>query len=214
MSIVEIRPAKPREWYDEHYAMINRGARASDGTMRPTWPFPAHAALYETVGRWLQVTLEALRTPLEERPPPHQHLIDYGCGAGHLAAYIRRGHDYYGYDWSRSAVELAQNNNVYARYGLTLPHCFIESATVWAILEVLEHVDVVTMAMILDLVAPGAVAIVSVPNFDSESHARLFETSQDLVDVMDGFEVLKLAAIEVTDTKRIWVGKFQKHVID
>ena len=140
--------------------------------------------------------------PLEESPwlpvyevladmiPVHEEVVDLGCGTGRFIELLRRRGHYarlMGIDWSSAALEEALR---YFDGPATEPSFRLEDLrewtpdleragnTVYVCSEVLEHlVDDIDL---VQRIPPGHRFLFTVPNFDSESHVRVFTHVGDL----------------------------------
>lgn len=154
------------------------------------------AAWYDTV---LVEDGSPAMLPLEESPwlvmytevarliDPCDEVVDLGCGTGRFIELLyRRGHyaRVTGVDWSAAALTEAAS---YARTRDAEPpepewqHTPLEEwrpdplragNTVFTCLEVLEHLE--DDRALVARVPPGHRLILTVPNYDSESHLRVF----------------------------------------
>ncbi len=119
---------------------------------------------------------------------PEDVILELGCGAGQLARLIMdAGFNYMaGIDFSQKALGLAEKLNsanafrfflgdIYDRKWFNTADYNMIIAT-----EVLEHLQ--DDCRIIDYIPRGKRVIVSVPNFDSDSHVRHFNSAQDAID--------------------------------
>lgn len=157
------------EWYDA--AMVEEGALA----MLPLEESP-----------WLPM-YEALAAMIE----PHEEVVDLGCGTGRFIELLRRRGHYAqitGVDWSAAALEEAFEY-VEAR-GIAMPRFHREDLrewepdadhagnTVYVCSEVLEHLE--DDLGLVQRIPPGHRLLLTVPNFSSESHLRIFPRVGDV----------------------------------
>jgi len=143
--------------------------------------------------------------PLEESPwletyqrvakmiDPHEEVVDLGCGTGRFIELLYR-RDHYarvtGVDWSMTALAEAQS---YAKprhpdapppdWQLCdlmdwRPDGLRAGNTVFTCTEVLEHLE--DDLGFVRRIPPGHRFIITVPNFYSESHVRIFQNVSDV----------------------------------
>jgi 2-polyprenyl-3-methyl-5-hydroxy-6-metoxy-1,4-benzoquinol methylase len=128
-------------------------------------------------------------------------IIEIGCGTGQFANMIFDNHisNYHGIDFSPIAIRMAKkinsnySNNFKIDNALT-SNIYTSDYNIAVLFEVLEHVD--ADLRILDNIKDNCTVIFSVPNFDSASHVRWFNTRNailarygDLVDIEDIYEI-------------------------
>jgi SAM-dependent methyltransferase len=134
----------------------------------------------QRAGQRVLMDFAVSRPPLDtltKRPPGA--LLDVGCGRGDLgAALVRHGWRVSGIDPSPAACDLARSRGVDAHVG-TLASVTLspESFDAVVMTHALEHVAEprVDLARIRDLLRPGGVVVISVPNFGSWQQRR-FDT--------------------------------------
>ena len=109
-------------------------------------------------------------------------VLEVGCGSGTLAQMlIAERISYTGFDFNRLAVERAKRRNGDDRHffgDATDPASYTASYDGIVCCEVLEHIENDLEAV--DLWKPGALCICSVPNFDDETHVRLFRHENEV----------------------------------
>jgi glycosyltransferase involved in cell wall biosynthesis len=93
-------------------------------------------------------------------------VLDIGCGLAELSKYIK---NYSGFDFSKRAVELANNPNIWV--GDAYDRKNYKKADIYTATEVLEHLD--DMKVINNL-PRGSRFIFSVPSFADPSHLRVY----------------------------------------
>ncbi len=154
-------------WYD--VAMTEPGAPAMEPLESSPW-----ATMYDEVARMID---------------RNEEIVDLGCGTGRFVELLyRRGHyaRVTGVDWSAAALGAA------SRYVRSKPHEapeteWLETAledwqpeplragnTVYTCTEVLEHLE--DDRALVAKIPPGHRLLLTVPNFDSESHLRVFRS--------------------------------------
>lgn len=156
------------EWYDK--AMTEEGA-------------PAMLPLEESP--WLEM-YERLVAMIE----PNEEVVDLGCGTGRFIALLRRGGHYApitGVDWSEAALAEAFE---YVNGKSPAPSFRREDLrewepdadrfgnTVYVCSEVLEHLE--DDYDLVVRIPPGHRFLFTVPNFESESHLRVFTSAGDV----------------------------------
>ena len=122
--------------------------------------------------------------------------LDVGCGTAELQKYIKQ---YYGFDFSKEAIKIANNPNVWVGDVYdekNYDDCGIE---IFVITEVLEHVD---DKKVLANVPKGKKVICSVPSFDDPSHLRTY--NRETVDIRIG-EFLNITKVHRFN----WRGKWE-----
>lgn len=159
-------------------------------------PETYNAAWYDTV--MVEDSSPAM-LPLEHSPwlamyetlagmiAPHEEVVDLGCGTGRFIELLQRNGHYAritGIDWSATALAEA------AQYAGATPnfHCADldewepdpdrAGNTVFVCSEVLEHLE--DDRDLVRRVPPGHRFLLTVPNFHSESHVRVFTGVGDL----------------------------------
>lgn len=158
-------------WYD--WAMTEPDAPAMLPLEESPW-----LAVYTEVAQWID---------------PHEEVVDLGCGTGRFVELLyRRGHyaRVTGVDWSEAALAEA------AGYARPQHHEAVQPVwqqtpleewkpdplragnTVYTCIEVLEHLD--DDRELVSRVPPGHRLLLTVPNFDSESHLRVFRSVSDV----------------------------------
>lgn len=145
------------EYYDAHLARVIEPLRSSP---------------------WLEVyTMAASLLPA---PECAGSIADIGCGTGRFAKLL---HDagyrrYWGIDFSSKRVEEAQR--YVPDFEFVAASAFDPAVTsrfsdydIFTFIEVLEHItqDVELVSM----VPPGALVVISLPNYDSDGHVRCFD---------------------------------------
>jgi glycosyltransferase involved in cell wall biosynthesis len=93
-------------------------------------------------------------------------VLDIGCGVAMLQNFIS---DYHGFDFSKKAVEIANNLNVWVGNAYDIKN--YGNYDTYIATEVLEHLDDIK---ILGNIPSGKKIIFSVPSFEDESHLRVY----------------------------------------
>jgi len=129
--------------------------------------------------------------------PKGKSIIDLGCGPGQMAEllYDLGYYDYLGLDFSRVAIERAQDkfrdNKDFKFRHADITKSPIPFAQVYLTIEFLEHLkDDYT---VIEQLPEGSILIASVPDFMCEGHYRYFENKKDIIrkyGAFIGFNVL------------------------
>jgi len=166
---------QPAAWYDEAY-------RTSDGYSQSEHDAP-WAPLWRAVSRMID----------------HRDIVlDIGCGPGHLAQHLAgQVLAYTGIDFSAVAIQQARARVPWATWLCAdVETCAWPGATRYLFLEVLEHVE--RDVELLSRVPIGRRVIVSVPNFDADSHVRHFKSGVEVLEryghLLEGARVSELKA--------------------
>lgn len=121
---------------------------------------------------------------IEEITKPN--LIEVGCGVGQFANLLFDHNiiNYNGIDYSKEAIKLAKGNNKRFADKFIVDDAyqsqiFQEKYNTVILFEVLEHLD--HDLLILNKIAEDSTVLFSVPNFDSESHVRFFESETEIL---------------------------------
>lgn len=153
-------------WYD--VAMTETGAPAMEPLETSPW-----LTVYTELSRWID---------------RNEEVVDLGAGTGRFAELLRRrGH--YGpltlVDWSQAALDQAleyigRDDVIVICQDLAVwqPSPDRSGNTVYVCSEVLEHLE--DDLALVRAVPPGHRLLFTVPNFDSESHLRVFRGVGDL----------------------------------
>ena len=112
------------------------------------------------------------------------HVLDLGCGPGHLGEMLQgRCAAYTGVDFSSEALAMARTRvpwGVFYENDLRgVQSILYARASIVVLSEVLEHIK--DDREILKSIPSGTKIIVTVPNFDCASHVRYFETSDNVI---------------------------------
>jgi trans-aconitate methyltransferase len=160
-------------WYDE--VMVEDGS-------------PAMLPLEESP--WL-TTYEALAGMID----PHEEVVDLGCGTGRFIELLRRQGHYAkitGIDWSATALAEAEAYATTTGAGVPDPQWVHQDLGGWqpdplragnavfVCSEVLEHLE--DDLGLIKRLPPGHRFLLTVPNFNSESHIRIFRSVSDIWD--------------------------------
>jgi tetratricopeptide (TPR) repeat protein len=141
----------------------------------------------------------------------YTHILDLGCGPGQFAEFINKRLDnllYTGIDFSISALSIAKKRCPnFAFINKTLPitnFAFIPQIDVVICTEVLEHIE--TDIDILKNIDKGRPIIASVPNFDSFSHVRYFNSIDEVKQRYSFlFKDLSIKPFALNSKSIIWV---------
>lgn len=118
---------------------------------------------------------------------PQPRVLELGCGIGDLGRMIiDEGYPYRGFDFSTEAIAQCRERCPWGHFvpgDVYNPQDYLplDYNTVIA-LEVLEHVDDLR---VIENIPPGARLIASVPDYDDQSHLRLYQNIQ--TDILDRF---------------------------
>ena len=111
-------------------------------------------------------------------------IVDMGCGVGMLAELCKEtGHKYeVGFDFSSIAIEKARKRVPHTRFEQIdfnkADISFHTDGYVFIFFEILEHLE--EDLNLLSQIKPRNKIFISVPNFDSESHVRHFDSMHDV----------------------------------
>lgn len=158
-------------WYD--WAMTEPAAPAMLPLESSPW-----LSVYSEVAAWVD---------------PNEEVVDLGCGTGRFIELLyRQGHyaRVTGVDWSSAALTEAASyartrdagppDPVWQRSSLEewRPDPLRAGNTVYTCMEVLEHLE--DDRALVARVPPGHRLLLTVPNFDSESHLRVFRSVSEV----------------------------------
>jgi len=114
-------------------------------------------------------------------------MLNLGCGPGHFPFLIKdESINYYGYDFSLSAINKAKQSNHKNRknkkfFLMDLEKDFPSHENViYCSFEFFEHVPF--DLEVLDKLKSGDVIFFSVPSFDTESHVRHFKSKEEVIE--------------------------------
>jgi 2-polyprenyl-3-methyl-5-hydroxy-6-metoxy-1,4-benzoquinol methylase len=144
---------------------------------------------------------ESIYHPLWERCMNHIwvlmpiHITELGCGSGQFADMLMNSNlsltgaceSYVGYDFSEVAIEKAKERDIrdsVFKVEDILQHGILYGDTVIC-METLEHIE--RDLDIIKAIPKDAKMLITVPDFDYESHVRFFSSEEE---VMDRYAVL------------------------
>jgi len=111
-----------------------------------------------------------------------QPILEGGCGPGQFAKMLEDNSfkDYIGFDFSEQAIKMAKKNSnqIFSVMDALLGKWPQYHFNTILLLEILEHTDDLK---ILSLVPIGKEIILTVPNFDCDSHIRHFTTIDSVI---------------------------------
>ena len=110
-----------------------------------------YSPIYERVGKWIG----------------DKKVLDVACGTAELSRYVK---NYKGFDFSETAIKIADNKNVWVGSAYDAKNYDGDYDT-YIMLEVLEHLDDMS---VLKHIPKGKEVIFSVPSFEDPSHIRVF----------------------------------------
>lgn len=110
------------------------------------------------------------------RPHREKNILEIGCGPGQLARFLKdRGYArYQGIDFSETAIDIARKTcNLPVRVADAFsPDVLQSDYDVIVCTEVLEHIQ--RDRELVEMIRPGTICFLSVPNFGDPSHVRFF----------------------------------------
>lgn len=116
----------------------------------------------------------------------NQKILDIGCGVGQFANFLKDNglQQYYGIDFSKEAIKQAREKNlegfIFRQENIFNSNVFDDNFDYIVILEVLEHLR--EDLRLLSLLKPQSNVIFSVPNYNSQSHVRFFDSLESVID--------------------------------
>lgn len=162
------------------------------------WSSPYYQRSAAEMDKWCPVW-EAVAFYLQDSMKAGAHIVDLGCGPGHLAELLKDCQDmfiYTGYDFSPVAILAAQQRVDDGRFCFKVAdlqtHDFVTESGVYVATEFLEHVKF--DLELISRIPAGSRFLFSVPTFDDPSHVRTYKDPfairsryWDLLDIPDIF---------------------------
>jgi len=134
-----------------------RDANYYDKIYSANYDSTRYSKIYEKVGKWIG----------------DKKVLDIACGLGELSRYVK---NYKGFDFSETAIKIADNENVWVGSAYDANNYDGDYDT-YVMLEVLEHLDDIKVLQNIHphpLIRNGKEVIFSVPSFEDPSHIRVF----------------------------------------
>lgn len=136
-------------------------------------------------------------------------IIEIGCGAGQFARMLFDGGitDYTGIDYSKEAIKLARKNNPCNEESFICGDIFdldiLESNYDTVVcLQTLEHID--NDIELIEKIRSGVKVVLSVPNFNSPTHVRFFDTKEEVASRYK-LAYSKIEEISISEINKIYL---------
>jgi 2-polyprenyl-3-methyl-5-hydroxy-6-metoxy-1,4-benzoquinol methylase len=136
-------------------------------------------------------------------------VLDLGCGTGQFANLLIDNNIKYSYgiDFSKTAIDLAKkvvDCNFYVADLYNKETYNLHDYNTVICLEVLEHIE--DDLSVLKSIKEGSNIIISVPNYDSKSHVRHFESIDSVIArYKDSFNIEGFKTFDVSVKNKIFV---------
>ncbi|MFA9456773.1 class I SAM-dependent methyltransferase [Halalkalibacter sp. AB-rgal2] len=143
-------------------------------------------------------------------------MIEIGCGVGQFAQMLFDHHytQYKGIDFSDTAISLAQTRNPLFQKNFSIDDAYTSSIyeehyNLVILFEVLEHLQ--QDLPVLANIKKGVKVIFSVPNFDSASHVRHFQSKEHVFErYRNELHINQIHPIKISTRNTIYLGDGQK----
>lgn len=185
----EIRKEVEVSWYDEEYLKYDEEYLKYIYS-KEYWCYNFWKTIIDSVGQ-------------------KEKIGDFGCGTGILAYISKRNKKTYkrGIDYSKVAIDIAKQLNPTSNFvvGNILDKSTYDFDYDIAIFsEVLEHID--DDLEVISLVEKKKRIILSVPNYDYESHVRFFENEKDVCNRYEELiDIEKILTIVISPIKKVFI---------
>ena len=137
---------------------------------------------------------------------PNPKILEIGCGNGQFANMIFTNGitNYKGFDFSPIAIRMAKKNNQKYSENFVVDNAYTSELynydyNIVVILEVLEHIE--RDLLVLEKIKKNTTVIFSVPNFNSESHVRWFNSKDNIEErYSDIVEIYEIQEVRLSST--------------
>jgi len=137
---------------------------------------------------------------------PNSKILEIGCGNGQFANMIFTNGmtNYKGFDFSPIAIRMAKKNNQKYSENFVVDNAYTSELynydyNIVVILEVLEHIE--RDLLVLEKIKKNTTVIFSVPNFNSESHVRWFNSKDNIEErYSDIVEIYEIQEVRLSST--------------